>query len=91
MKKVLMLYKKLDNNCNYDTINQVFVKNIISISGVLMYGKIFGGGCVFFKSVFFAKKFWVFFFFFFFWGGGGGRGGGFFVSMGMVFLVGDFV
>lgn len=23
-----MLYKKLDNNCNYDTINQVFVKNI---------------------------------------------------------------
>lgn len=23
-----MFYKKLDNNCKYDTINQVFVKNI---------------------------------------------------------------
>lgn len=23
-----MLYKKPDNNCNYDTINQVFVKYI---------------------------------------------------------------
>ncbi len=56
MKKVLMLYKKLDNNCNYDTINQVFVKNIISISGVLMYGKKFDERYAFVNSVFFANK-----------------------------------
>ena len=28
LERVLMFYKKLDDDCKYDTINQVFVKNI---------------------------------------------------------------
>ena len=71
IERVLMFYKKLDNNCKYDTINQVFVKNTIFISGVLMYGKKFDERYAFVNSIFFANKNFRFYLYYSVYGLGG--------------------